>query len=108
MINATSLPRPAPATAAVTASISGIPGEPFGPSYRITITSPVAIRARRDGGERVLLGVERASDAFEGEALRARGLHDGAVRGEVAAEDRDAAPGVDRVADRMDDVAVGR
>src|SRR6266516_916849 len=37
---ATSCPRPAPATAAVTASISGIPGEPFGPSYRITTTSP--------------------------------------------------------------------
>ena len=34
------MPRPAPATAAVTASISGIPGDPFGPSYRITITSP--------------------------------------------------------------------
>ena len=32
VISATSLPRPAPATAAVTASISGIPGEPFGPS----------------------------------------------------------------------------
>ena len=32
VISATSLPRPAPATAAVTASISGMPGEPFGPS----------------------------------------------------------------------------
>ena len=32
VISATSLPSPAPATAAVTASISGMPGEPFGPS----------------------------------------------------------------------------
>ena len=41
--SATSLPSPAPATAAVTASISGIPGEPFGPSYRMTMTSPASI-----------------------------------------------------------------
>ncbi len=27
----------------MTASISGMPGEPFGPSYRITMTSPATI-----------------------------------------------------------------
>jgi hypothetical protein len=43
VISPTSAPRPTPATAAVTASISGMPGEPLGPSYRITITSPAAI-----------------------------------------------------------------
>ena len=36
-------PRPAPIIAPVTASISCIPGPPFGPSYRITTTSPSTI-----------------------------------------------------------------
>src|SRR6266508_1371949 len=43
VISATSLPRPAPATAAVTASISGMPGDPFGPSYLMAMTSPALI-----------------------------------------------------------------
>mmetsp|Transcript_16173 Transcript_16173/g.21412 ORF Transcript_16173/g.21412 Transcript_16173/m.21412 type:complete len:205 (-) Transcript_16173:1068-1682(-) len=40
VISATSLPRPAPMITLVGVSISGIPGPPFGPSYRIIITSP--------------------------------------------------------------------
>ncbi len=36
----TSLPSPAPLIAPVIASISRIPGPPFGPSYRMTTTSP--------------------------------------------------------------------
>ena len=40
MISATSSPIPSPTIAAVTWSISRMPGPPAGPSYRITITSP--------------------------------------------------------------------
>jgi hypothetical protein len=40
---ATFSPKPWPTIAAVTANISLIPGPPFGPSYRITTTSPSAI-----------------------------------------------------------------
>lgn len=36
----TESPRPAPMMAAVGVSISGIPGPPFGPSYRMTMTAP--------------------------------------------------------------------
>ena len=43
VISATESPSPAPMMAAVTASISRIPGPPFGPSYRITTTSPAWI-----------------------------------------------------------------
>ena len=38
--SATSSPRPSPTSAAVTASISRIPGPPAGPSLRMTTTSP--------------------------------------------------------------------
>ena len=38
--SATESPRPSPTSAAVTCSISRIPGPPFGPSLRITTTSP--------------------------------------------------------------------
>ena len=38
--SATLSPRPSPTSAAVTCSISRIPGPPFGPSLRITTTSP--------------------------------------------------------------------
>ena len=40
VISATCSPIPCPYIAAVVASISLIPGPPFGPSYLITITSP--------------------------------------------------------------------
>ena len=43
VMSATSLPSPAPMIAEVGVSISGIPGPPFGPSYRITTTSPLTI-----------------------------------------------------------------
>ncbi len=41
---ATESPRPSPTIAAVTCSISRMPGPPFGPSYRITTVSPGLIR----------------------------------------------------------------
>ncbi len=41
--NSTSSPSPSPAIAAVTASISFIPGPPRGPSLRMMTTSPAAI-----------------------------------------------------------------
>src|SRR5690606_2356598 len=43
VISMTSLPSPAPLIAPVIASISRMPGPPFGPSYRITTTSPAVI-----------------------------------------------------------------
>ncbi len=42
--SATESPSPAPTMAAVTPSISRIPGPPFGPSCRITTTSPARMR----------------------------------------------------------------
>ena len=45
--SAASAPRPAPFIAPVTASISRIPGPPFGPSYRITTMSPGLMRPAR-------------------------------------------------------------
>ena len=42
-MSATSPPSPSPTSAAVTASISLMPGPPAGPSLRITITSPALI-----------------------------------------------------------------
>ena len=44
VISATDLPRPAPMTAEVIRNISGMPGPPLGPSYRMTITSPASMR----------------------------------------------------------------
>mmetsp|Transcript_62763 Transcript_62763/g.147178 ORF Transcript_62763/g.147178 Transcript_62763/m.147178 type:complete len:265 (+) Transcript_62763:352-1146(+) len=43
VIRATCFPRPAPMIALVGVSISRIPGPPFGPSYRITMKSPLEI-----------------------------------------------------------------
>src|SRR5450759_431318 len=43
---ATVSPRPCPTSEAVTARISGMPGAPFGPSWRITTTSPARISRR--------------------------------------------------------------
>src|SRR5690554_4998504 len=39
----TSPPKPLPMTIALIDNISGIPGPPLGPQYRITITSPAVI-----------------------------------------------------------------
>lgn len=40
VMSAHSLPRPAPMMAEVGVSISGMPGPPLGPSYRMTTTEP--------------------------------------------------------------------
>mmetsp|Transcript_3241 Transcript_3241/g.7979 ORF Transcript_3241/g.7979 Transcript_3241/m.7979 type:complete len:298 (+) Transcript_3241:342-1235(+) len=45
VMSATQSPRPAPMMALVGVSISGMPGPPFGPSYRMTTTHP-----RKDSG----------------------------------------------------------
>mmetsp|Transcript_8730 Transcript_8730/g.20602 ORF Transcript_8730/g.20602 Transcript_8730/m.20602 type:complete len:274 (-) Transcript_8730:948-1769(-) len=46
VISATSLPSPAPMIADVGVNISGMPGPPLGPSYRITTTIPAVISLR--------------------------------------------------------------
>src|SRR5215472_7847105 len=63
--------------------------------------------AARHGLEAVLLALEHARVPLESQGLDARGLDDGAVRGERAAKDRQAAVGLERVLDRTHDLAVG-
>ena len=81
-----------------------MPGPPAGPSLRMTTTSPALISPVGDGGHRVLLALEHARGALVVDALVAGELHDAAVGREVAAQDREAAGGLDRVVDRADDV----
>ena len=101
--SATESPRPSPWSAAVTASISRIPGPPDGPSLRITTTSPALDRARLDRGERVLLGLEHPRRAAVLPPAVAGELDDAAVGREVAAQDREAAVGRERVGERPHD-----
>ena len=96
-------PSPSPTIAAVTASISRMPGPPAGPSLRITTTSPALISPGGDGGHRVLLALEHARRARRGAALVAGELDDAALGREVAAQDREAAGGLERVVERPDD-----
>ena len=92
------MPSPAPLIAPVIASISRMPGPPFGPSQRITTTS---FGLQRAGGERVhrgLLAVEDPGRALEDVGVEAGALHHRAVGRERAAQDGQAAGAVDRVA----------
>ena len=98
VISATCSPSPSPWIAAVTASISRMPGPPAGPSLRITTTSPARISLREHGGHRRLLAVEHARRADVAAPLVAGELDDAAVRRDVAAQDREAAGGLERVA----------
>ena len=105
---ATLSPRPSPTSAAVTCSISRMPGPPFGPSLRITTTSPGWIVLRHHGGEGVLLALEHARRAAVLGAVVAGELHDAALGREVAAQDREAAVRLDRVGHRADHVLARR
>ena len=109
MSSATSSPRPSPTIAAVTWSISRIPGPPAGPSLRITITSPGWMSCSATAREALLLGLEHPRRAGLPEALGARELDHAAVGREVAAQDREAAlaASAGRV-DRADDLLAGR
>ena len=104
VMSATSSPSPSPTIAAVTASISRMPGPPAGPSLRMTTTSPALISPLVTAGHRLLLALEDARGALVVDALVAGELHDAAVGGEVAAQDREAAGGLDRVVERADDL----
>ena len=106
--SATVSPSPSPTIAAVTASISRMPGPPAGPSLRMTTTSPALIWPLRDGRHRRLLALEDARRAAVVAALVAGELDDAALGGEVAAQDRDAAGLLDRVVERADDFLAGR
>ena len=93
------LPQPLALTiAAVTASISRMPGPPAGPSLRITTTSPALDLVREHGRHRGLLAVEHARRADVAAALVAGELDDAAVGRDVAAQDREAAGGLERIA----------
>ena len=102
--SATESPSPSPTSAAVTASISRMPGPPAGPSLRITTTSPGWIDLAFTARERVLLALEDARRAAVLHALVAGELHDAALGREVAAQDREAAGRLERVVQRPDDL----
>ena len=94
-------PMPMPLSAAVTESISRMPGPPAGPSLRMTMTSPFSIVPRDDGGHRLLLALEHPRGALVAAALVAGELDDAAFGREVAAQDREAARRLDRVVERL-------
>ena len=105
---ATESPRPSPTIAAVTASISRMPGPPAGPSLRMTTTSPSLISPLVTA----CIAASSPSKTRAGPAVMASlvagELHDAALGREVAAEDRDAAGLLDRVVDRPDHFLAGR
>ena len=68
VISATESPSPAPMIAAVTASISRMPGPPLGPSLRITTTSPAVILFSCTASKRGLFAVEHARRSAEVES----------------------------------------
>ena len=102
--SATCSPRPAPLSAAVTASISRMPGPPTGPSLRMMTTSPACDGAGEHGRHRRLLAVEHARRTLVAAALVAGELDDAALGREVAAQDREAAAGLERLVERPHDV----
>ena len=101
---ATSSPRPSPTIAAVTWSISRMPGPPAGPSLRMTTMSPASILPGLDRGEAVLLALEHPRRAGLALALGAGELDDGALGREVAAQDREPALGLERIGERAHDL----
>ena len=106
--SATESPRPAPTIAAVTPSISRMPGPPFGPSWRMTTTSPCLDAAGLDGFERGFLAVEHARRSAMHAEVVARDLHHAAVGREVAAKDHETARRLERRGDRAHDLLSGR
>src|SRR5690606_13598271 len=62
---------------------------------------------RLDRTEALLLGLEHARGAGLAAALGAGELHHGSLRGEVAAQDREAALGLQRVGKRAHDLLAG-
>ena len=80
---------------------SGMPGPPWGPAFLSTMTwSGVTSRSSRSISffiVGVALEDERRAGVLEEALLGGGGLHHAAVRGEVAAQDRRRALGVDRV-----------
>src|SRR5688500_13364305 len=107
----TSLPRPAPLIAPVTASISRIPGPPFGPSYRMTTTSPAvsgppspaSLVPRAPTDPRAARAVEHARGPLDPLRVDPRTLHPRTLGSERAAQDRDPAGVVDRLVQGPDD-----
>ena len=121
--SATCSPSPTPLSAAVTASISRMPGPPAGPSLRMTMTSPRSIVPRDDGGHRRLLALEHAGRSLVVAALvagrasrrsrRARGCRAGsrgrrvALIGSSSGPDDLLARGLPRLAGVLADRAAG-
>ena len=105
---ATLSPSPSPTIAAVTWSISRIPGPPTGPSLRITTMSPGLICWSLTAREALLFGLEDPGRAGLLPALGAGDLDHRAFGREVAAQDRQASFGLQRALDRTHDFLAGR
>ena len=93
-------PKPCPDNAAVTESISRIPGPPTGPSPRITTTSPALIVALLDRLETRLLAVENRAGPVMSRRLQSRDLGHRAVRRQIAVQDHEMAGAVQRPVQR--------
>ncbi len=108
VMSATLSPRPSPTRAAVTESISRMPGPPAGPSLRMTTTSPALMLLGEHGGHRGLLAVEDTRGADVAATLVAGELDDAALGRDVAAQDGEAAGGLERIGERPHDALAGR
>ena len=102
--SATSSPRPSPTIAAVTASISRMPGPPLGPSLRMTTTSPFWIDCAFTAANASSSDSNTRAGPRCSTRLVAGDLHDAALGREVAAQDREAAVRLERVVERADDL----
>ena len=85
-----------------------MPGPPLGPSLRITTTSPALIPPAVTAVHRVLLALEHARRARWCVRSWPGHLHDAALRGEVAAQDHEAAGLLQRIVERPHDLLAGR
>ena len=108
VISATESPSPSPTIAAVTASISRMPGPPAGPSLRITTTSPGLIWPLVTAAIAASSPSKTRAGPLCMAALVAGELDHAALGREVAAQDRDPAGLLDRVVERADDFLAGR
>ena len=106
--SATESPRPSPWIAAVTASISRMPGPPAGPSLRMTTTSPSFRPPALTASNASASPSNTRAGPLCGAAAVAGELDHAAVGGQVAAQDGEAAVGRQRVVQRAHDVLVGR
>ncbi len=84
-------------------SISRMPGPPFGPSLRITITCTFLHRAVEDGFKRLFLGLKHHGLAGKTQAFLSTDFRHGAFGRKIAAQDDEVTVLFDRLIERLDD-----